>query len=154
MLIRVVDDHDGDLWCTGKARLQGSVRVTNKGVELATDLVTALHEPFVLAFEPTFVEIRDINTGSLVQVIQGSNLRLLFADAPPSVSHMGPSNGYPGGFEYGGYQSAIGFNGPAYGGQGAPIPPPQGYARQGQGFGRDEILVVSDDRVLALRVKA
>ena len=152
MLIRVDDDHDGDLWCTGKARLQGSVRVTNKGVELATDLVTALHEPFVLAFEPTFVEIRDINTGSLVQVIQGSNLRLLFADAPPSISHMGPSNGYPGGYEYGGYQSAISPD--AYGGPGAPIPQPHGYARQqGQGFGRDEILVVSDDRVLALRIK-
>ena len=83
-----------------------------------------------------------------MQVIQGSNLRLLFADAPPSVSHMGPSNnGYPGGYEYG-YQSAIGFNGPnAYGGQGAPI------SRHGQGIGRDEILVVSDDRVLALRIK-
>jgi len=117
----------------------------------------ALHEPFVLAFEPTFVEIRDINTGSLVQVIQGSNLRLLFADAPPAVSHPGPgSNGYPGGFEFGGYQSPMGFNGPSpngYGGYGAPMQHPQGYVRQGQGFGRDEILVVSDDRVLALRVK-
>ncbi len=134
------------------------------GVELIIDLVAALHEPFVLAFEPTFVEIREINTGALVQVIQGPNLRLLFADAPPAVSHpgnMGPgNNGYPGGFEYGGYQSPMGFNGPSpspnpntYGGYGAPMQHPQGYVRQGQGFGRDEILVVSDDRVLALRVK-
>jgi RHO1 GDP-GTP exchange protein 1/2 len=123
-------------------------------MELTSNLVTALHEPFVLAFEPTFVEIRDINTGSLVQVIQGSNLRLLFADAPPSVSHpgnMGPSNN---GYSSGGYQPAVGFNGPnSYGGYGAPMQHPQGYARQGHGFGRDEILVVSDDRVLALRIK-
>ncbi|KAK0488995.1 hypothetical protein IW261DRAFT_1557493 [Armillaria novae-zelandiae] len=42
----------------------------------------ALHEPFVLAFEPSFVEIRHIDTGAMSQVIQGSNLRLLFADNP------------------------------------------------------------------------
>ncbi|KAF8216845.1 CNH domain-containing protein, partial [Mycena galopus ATCC 62051] len=44
----------------------------------------ALHEPYVLAFEPSFVEIRHVETGLMSQVIQGSNLRLLFADTPPS----------------------------------------------------------------------
>ncbi|EFI27376.1 RhoGEF Rgf2 [Coprinopsis cinerea okayama7 len=49
----------------------------------------ALHEPYVLAFEPSFVEIRHVETGMLSQVIQGSNLRLLFADTPPSVTNVG-----------------------------------------------------------------
>ncbi|KAF8630462.1 hypothetical protein AX15_002911 [Amanita polypyramis BW_CC] len=113
----------------------------------------ALHEPFVLAFEPTFVEIRDINTGSMVQVIQGSNLRLLFADTPPSVTHVGNlgagGNGYQSGYEFGAHQSPVGYDA-RYGG---PVQYPNAYSRQGQGFGRDEILVVSDDRVLALRMK-
>jgi len=50
-------------------------------------VVIALHEPYVLAFEPSFVEIRHIETGLMSQVIQGSNLRLLFADTPPSVTN-------------------------------------------------------------------
>lgn len=47
----------------------------------------ALHEPYVIAVEPSFVEVRHIETGLMSQVIQGSNLRLLFADTPPSVTH-------------------------------------------------------------------
>jgi len=50
-------------------------------------MLAALYEPFILAFEPSFVEIRHIETGLLSQVIQGSNLRLLFADNPPSVTN-------------------------------------------------------------------
>jgi len=57
-------------------------------------LVSALHEPYVLAFEPSFVEIRHIETGLLSQVIQGSNLRLLFADTPPSVTNASSANQY------------------------------------------------------------
>ena len=41
----------------------------------------------MIAVEPSFVEVRHIETGLMSQVIQGSNLRLLFADTPPSVSH-------------------------------------------------------------------
>lgn len=52
-------------------------------------LVIALHEPYVLAFEPSFVEIRHIETGQMTQVIQGTTLRLLFADTPPSVTNSG-----------------------------------------------------------------
>ncbi len=54
----------------------------------------ALHEPYVLAFEPSFVEIRHIETGQMTQVIQGTNLRLLFADTPPSVTNSGTHH-YP-----------------------------------------------------------
>jgi hypothetical protein len=34
----------------------------------------------VLAVEPTFVEVRHVETGAIAQIIEGSNLRLLFAD--------------------------------------------------------------------------
>ncbi|KAM6497062.1 CNH domain containing protein [Amanita muscaria] len=117
----------------------------------------ALHESFVLAIEPTFVEIRDINTGSMIQVIQGSNLRLLFADTPPTVNYGGSmGNGYATGYDNGGYPGGLAYapsshSGGGYGTTAAPQVP--GYARTGQGGGREEILVVSDDRVLALRVK-
>ncbi|KAG6897818.1 hypothetical protein C0992_010622 [Termitomyces sp. T32_za158] len=132
----------------------------------------ALHEPYVLAFEPSFVEVRHIETGQLSQVIQGANLRLLFADTPPSVaSAASPSQAYAhnvGGYEYhnpyapppppaASHQNVYGgyAPGPApapYGGYQHPnaYPPPLLQQRQ-QGIGRDEILIVSDDRVLALR---
>ncbi|KAG6869198.1 hypothetical protein C0993_009061 [Termitomyces sp. T159_Od127] len=133
----------------------------------------ALHEPYVLAFEPSFVEVRHIETGHLEQVIQGANLRLLFADTPPSVTGPGPGPGpvqaYAG-YEYVGNPYAppppppppgyAGYGAPPYAqyqhqGQGAGgYPPPlqqQQQQRNMQGIGRDEILIVSDDRVLALR---
>ncbi|KAH9930289.1 CNH domain-containing protein [Fomitopsis serialis] len=47
----------------------------------------ALHYPYVLAFEPTFVEIRHVETGVMSQIVQGNNLRLLFADTPSSTTH-------------------------------------------------------------------
>lgn len=43
----------------------------------------AYHHPYVLAFEPSFVEVRHVETGALHQVITGVNLRCLFADVPP-----------------------------------------------------------------------
>ncbi|KAF9454241.1 RhoGEF Rgf2 [Macrolepiota fuliginosa MF-IS2] len=112
----------------------------------------ALHEPYILAFEPNFVEIRHIETGYLAQVIQGSNLRLLFADTPPTMSSANgmmhtqqhPVQQYGGG--YGGY------GGQVYPGQGGPG---GGYGRHTpHSGGRDEILVCSDDRVFALRPTA
>ncbi|KAJ3918757.1 CNH domain-containing protein [Lentinula edodes] len=122
----------------------------------------ALHEPYVLAFEPTFVEIRHIETGLMTQVIQGSNLRLLFADNPPSMTGAGsqanswgiPNPGmYQPGYEanpYNGYHQPYR---PGYGGYGGPPTLQMQYPmhpRQ-QGYVRDEILMVSDDRVFALR---
>ncbi|GAA5975052.1 hypothetical protein JCM11641_000011 [Rhodosporidiobolus odoratus] len=46
----------------------------------------ALHYPYVLAFEPTFIEVRHVESGALMQIIPGNNIRSLFADSPPSSS--------------------------------------------------------------------
>jgi RHO1 GDP-GTP exchange protein 1/2 len=78
----------------------------------------------------------------MTQVIQGSNLRLLFAENPPSVTNHGTGM-YNQGYEYNPYNPYAG--GPqGYMGNNA-------YNRNSQGYGRDEIILVSDDRVLALR---
>ncbi|PWN22962.1 CNH-domain-containing protein [Microstroma glucosiphilum] len=45
----------------------------------------AYHHPYVLAFEPSFIEVRHVETGALHQVITGYNLRCLFADVPPPI---------------------------------------------------------------------
>ncbi|KIO19426.1 hypothetical protein M407DRAFT_16121 [Tulasnella calospora MUT 4182] len=55
----------------------------------------ALHYPFVLAFEPTFIEIRNIDTGQLVQIIPGNNLRCLFADTTVRHDNTTESSGSP-----------------------------------------------------------
>ncbi|KXN92394.1 Rho1 guanine nucleotide exchange factor 1 [Leucoagaricus sp. SymC.cos] len=135
----------------------------------------ALREPYILAFEPNFVEIRHIETGYLAQVIQGSNLRLLFADAPPTsslpkggmINPPGGPQGMPGpGMQqygghagYGGYSHGHGHGQQMYhnhGGSGGG----GGYSGGGPGGrmqqtpGRDEILVCSDDRVFALKPAA
>ncbi|KAA1469046.1 CNH-domain-containing protein [Dentipellis sp. KUC8613] len=125
----------------------------------------ALHYPYILAFEPTFVEIRDVETGSMSQVIQGNNLRLLFADTPP-VAHHGyrasyPTYGAPGHpasahlpyaqSSYGGRQSLqsvqLGYAPPPAAGY-----PPQYGVPGGRQAGRDEFIMVSDDRVMTLRM--
>ncbi|PPQ91478.1 hypothetical protein CVT25_013735 [Psilocybe cyanescens] len=106
----------------------------------------ALHEPYVLAFEPTFVEIRHIETGLMSQVIQGSNLRLLFADTPPSVTNSASLHNQQNMYQQGMYNNPYG----QYPGH-LQQPFPDQYPRHPQGVGRDEILIVSDDRVLALR---
>ncbi|KAI3618403.1 hypothetical protein CBS9595_002766 [Malassezia furfur] len=41
----------------------------------------ALHHPYVLAFEPSFIEVRHVETGVLHQVITGHNLHCIFADS-------------------------------------------------------------------------
>ncbi|GAA5923331.1 uncharacterized protein JCM15063_003614 [Sporobolomyces koalae] len=50
----------------------------------------ALHYPYVLAFEPTFIEVRHVESGALMQIIPGNNIRCLFADSPPSASSSTP----------------------------------------------------------------
>ncbi|KAF8659898.1 hypothetical protein AX16_001782 [Volvariella volvacea WC 439] len=127
----------------------------------------ALHEPYVLAFDPTFVEIRNIETGSTSQVIQGSNVRLLFADSPPSYSSTSTPAYYPN--LQAPYPSPYGqdpyspqghpphqMGGPAYAAypqqQYQQPPSPYAYSRNPLGPGRDEILMVSDDRVFSLRM--
>ncbi|KAG8926246.1 RHO1 GDP-GTP exchange protein 2 [Tulasnella sp. 418] len=140
----------------------------------------ALHYPFVLAFEPTFIEVRHVDSGQLIQVIPGNNLRCLFADTPPSLNAalnagyargnpyinpyarqpavptpQGPGTGYmhqPGAY---GYQQ---FN--AYSQQQMSGPPqlqvnpyyqPQPGHRS-QVYARDEIIIVSEDRVMCVRL--
>jgi len=128
------------------------------------------------------VEIRHIETGYLAQVIQGSNLRLLFADTlststpvpPKGMMHLQQQQ----------QQQAMGIQQPYNGGGGGPYGQMQYYGHHGhhhhhpsQGYssgpsrmpqpqipsqislqmlygGRDEILVVSEDRVFALKPAA
>ncbi|KAG1739967.1 CNH domain-containing protein [Suillus lakei] len=118
----------------------------------------ALRFPYVLAFEPTFVEIRHVETGLMSQVIQGNNLRLLFADMPPSAPHPGNAqqNPYYGQQGYSPYQQStpsLYGQSSVYGqGYGSPAPSPQSQHARYIPSGRDEILMVSDDRVLTLRM--
>ena len=144
----------------------------------------AFQYPYVLAFEPTFVEIRNVETGSMSQVIQGNNLRCLFTDTPPSLqqayprmsrsslsSYNGPAANAPQPYGAAAAGSPHAYNGhssfPAYG-QSSPLsvypgqlPTPPVYPGQpqqqalpyGRGVGgREEIILVSDDRVLTLRM--
>lgn len=37
----------------------------------------ALSYPYILAFEPSFIEIRHIDTGNLITIITGRNIRML-----------------------------------------------------------------------------
>lgn len=135
----------------------------------------AFQYPYVLAFEPTFVEIRNVETGSMSQVVQGNNLRCLFTDTPPSPqqayqrmsrSSLSSYNGSSAGHANVPY-GAHAFNGhssfPAYGQPPMPVypgqlPTPPVYPGQppppyGGGVGgREEIILVSDDRVLTLRM--
>ncbi|CAO1626941.1 unnamed protein product [Sympodiomycopsis kandeliae] len=84
----------------------------------------ALHHPYVLAFESSFIEVRHVETGALHQVITGYNLRCLFADVPPPAPHGSSSAASS--------QISL-FNGSGAAGRGAggpgfpPMPrPPQG----------------------------
>lgn len=122
----------------------------------------ALHYPYVLAFEPTFVEIRHVESGSMAQIIQGNNLRLLFADTPPSttngVNQTSGHNPYQQPqYTYNPYAappppygrpslgSVQGHTGPPY------TPQPNPYYRQ-NAILRDEILLASDDRVMRVEL--
>ncbi|GAA5909060.1 uncharacterized protein JCM6883_002593 [Sporobolomyces salmoneus] len=61
----------------------------------------ALHYPYVLAFEPTFIEVRHVESGALMQIIPGNNIRCLFADSPPSASSSSASPYYANNSRYG-----------------------------------------------------
>ena len=137
----------------------------------------------MLAFEPTFVEIRNVETGAMSQIIQGNNLRCLFADTPPTSAHGPPPPPPPPpppsqrasyapyppagyGVQYGQQQQQA-YAQASYGArqsmqsvygqqqQQQPGTPPYGpLAGAGAGGrqGRGEIIMVSDDRVMALRM--
>lgn len=165
MLIKLDGDPGKISWYTGKGRQLALVRykVTielNRKLTIAT---LALHYPYVLAFEPTFVEIRHCETGLMSQVIQGNNLRLIFADTPPSTTNSASpiyhSHPYPGHNTYGSSANAYGGRSSMQSGYGPPPLPYMGHPNlyprpNAQPFARDEILMVSDDRVLTLRLAA
>ncbi|KAI5120261.1 hypothetical protein M0805_004597 [Coniferiporia weirii] len=123
----------------------------------------ALYYPYVLAFEPTFVEVRHVGSGALMQIIQGNNLRCVFAEAPPSTTHSkagahhNGDGGYPvSPYSYDSRQSTYSdrssmisqgsgsssYHGNAASYQQRPLP----------SLGRREIIMVSDDRVMALQI--
>ncbi|RIB09946.1 CNH domain-containing protein [Gigaspora rosea] len=45
----------------------------------------AFHYPYVLAFEPSFIEIRHVETGHLEQIIAGQNIRYLYSDSRGNI---------------------------------------------------------------------
>ncbi|BGP12283.1 hypothetical protein JCM10213_000021 [Rhodosporidiobolus nylandii] len=94
----------------------------------------ALHYPYVLAFEPTFIEVRHVESGALMQIIPGNNIRCLFADSPPSSS---ASSSY-----YSPYHpnSPAARYGSPYGARMPPPPPPS----------RSAIVVSDGDRAFSL----
>ncbi|GAA6018628.1 hypothetical protein JCM10207_008986 [Rhodosporidiobolus poonsookiae] len=99
----------------------------------------ALHYPYVLAFEPTFIEVRHVESGALMQIIPGNNIRCLFADSPPSSS---ASSSYysPAHPHYGSHpNSPAARYGSPFGGRMPPQPP-----------SRSAIVVSDGDRAFSL----
>lgn len=89
----------------------------------------------MLAFEPTFVEVRHVESGALMQIIPGNSLRCLFADTPPSGSSSSLAGSY---FPH------------QYGGGGGYGHPPGGQPRYPPpGSPRNEIIIADSDRVFS-----
>ena len=119
----------------------------------------------MVAFEPTFIEVRHVETGALVQIMPSAHTRCLFADTPPSrvnapmppnrqlmygnqqqPQQMRPPPNQPG-FRPppngGGMRPPpMGF-GPPLGGPGGQggMPPPQPQTR----YARSQVIFTSDD---------
>lgn len=155
MSIKLDGERDRDGPSNGKVSRPHSVSRTDAsqdhetGYRLTGPPITAMHYPFILAFEPTFIEVRHVESGNLVQIITGSNIRCLFSDTPPS--HIHTANQYrPGmgaGYPYGqappphpqGYPYGPGGNHPAH------MPPPPVPQPAGNRLQRNQIIFVSDD---------
>ncbi|CAG8515687.1 6938_t:CDS:10 [Diversispora eburnea] len=45
----------------------------------------ALVHPYILAFEPSFIEVRNVETGLLEQIIEGHNMRCLYSDSHGNI---------------------------------------------------------------------
>jgi hypothetical protein len=87
----------------------------------------------VLAFEPTFIEVRHVESGALMQIIPGNNIRCLFADSRYSAAAPTAASYY--------HQQQQRYGSPY--GQRMPPPPPPPPTRGG--------IVVSDgDRAFSL----
>lgn len=99
---------------------------------------TALHYPYVLAFEPTFIEVRHVESGSLMQIIPGNNIKCLFADSPPSASASSAAAYHQSNTLAARYGSPYGRPSPA---------PPPALAPAGS---RNGIIVADGDRAFSL----
>lgn len=164
MLIRV----DGELaitsWFIGKENLNRSVCYWKFEIKTVLLSILALHYPYVLAFEPTFVEVRHVETGAMTQIIQGNNLRCIFSEAPPSTMHtkVNYGNNFPGGYPlqygfdprssvYSDRSSSMSHSSSRslYGGH----PGNQVYSpRMQPSQGRREIIMASDDRIMLVQL--
>ena len=126
---------------------------------LTLPLSSALHYPYVLAFEPTFIEIRHVETGLMAQVIPGTAISCLFADTPPSADSAAPQHIPTPVQQYPSANSRNSFNPyaqpphPHHGHpQGGPPPRyPNPNARR-ELHKRDEIILAMDDRVVELKL--
>lgn len=125
----------------------------------------ALSYPYVLAFEPTFIEIRHVETGLMAQVIAGTMISCLFADSPPSADsaappqqHLPPAppqhmmHGYGGPPGHPHQAMTIGNRQSMYSPYGQPprqsLPAPNPRRDHHK---RDEIILSMDDKVMGLR---
>jgi len=75
----------------------GSLAKNHKLIEWdATPDYVALYYPYILAFEPHFVEVRDVESGDLVQVIAGDHMRCIHyaGDTSRSVIHGCMAHGF------------------------------------------------------------
>lgn len=43
----------------------------------------AFHNPYILAFDAAFIEVRHADTGAIVQIIRGDSMRLLYENLVP-----------------------------------------------------------------------
>lgn len=86
----------------------------------------ALQYPYVIAFNPNFIEVHHVESGALIQVLPGHKISCLFADMPPSTVNAPPQSRQ---FMY----PAQGYR-PGQPGPPPPGPGPQGYP-QGPQFG-------------------
>lgn len=124
-----------------------------------------------MAFDPTFIEIRHVEDGGLVQVIRGNNLRCLFADTQPSIMNSSASSsssirsgsttmyGSVSGHSMHSYHpygqpGPYGQYGPAVYGHAPHMAMHAPMQRQRRAHERDEIILVSDDKVMAVRPAA
>ncbi|CAE6487602.1 unnamed protein product [Rhizoctonia solani] len=91
----------------------------------------ALQYPYIMAFDPMFVEIRHVKNGSLVQIIRGSNIRLLYADiqSPDAGSTISTLSSQS--------RSVL-----------------SAQFSQGRIHGRDSIVLASDDGVMMVKLSA
>ncbi|KAG8901264.1 RHO1 GDP-GTP exchange protein 2, partial [Tulasnella sp. 408] len=113
----------------------------------------ALHLPFVLAIEPTFIEVYNVDSGQLMQIIHGKNLRCLFADSPPSIknSAVNYANPYLRGNPYIYPQVAGTWSQEDHPGTIDTSSMPPSF-HGSLTYTRDEIIIVSDDKVMAVRL--